>query len=356
MENISSKDESTREGYRYVIANFENFWLEKFGNANYVSELKEMDNEGIFDILQSWINWNSKLSPSSTRSYFGKLKKFLYHVGIKLDKQDIDEELSFRHKIQEEKYGLTLDDIQTITDDMMYRHRTLFICQLSSLMRIGEIVQLRKKNLISDKQNIVVKIPSHIAKFKKARTTYFSKEASKLLRPLLREKNDNDLVFGTNENKYSSKSNIQQVLRHALARTGRDMKKGEKEKYNLINTHSFRAYGITKLSRHDPNFAKKIAGQRGYLDEYDRINDDEKFALYQKFEIDLIIDNSEKQKAEITRLESEKSELKKLEETKKKQQEHFIEMTTQQKDFISSMERKLAEMGKEIKELKKTNL
>ena len=77
----------------------------------------------------------------------------------------------------------------------------------------------------------------------------------------------------------------------------------------MINTHSFRAYGITKLSRHDPNFAKKLAGQKGYLLKYDRMTNEEKLAIYQKFEVDLIIDDSEKQKAEIQALQEEKSEL-----------------------------------------------
>ena len=286
-----------------AINNFENFCMEKYGKADFVSELKEYDNDALFDFLQSWINWNNKLLPSTTRILFSRIKKYLYHRGVKLHQQDINEELEFRTQIQEERYGLTLNDIQTIIKNMRYKHKTQFICQLSSLMRIGELTQLRKKHLISDKQNIIVKIPATIAKLKKGRTTFFSKEASTLLRPLLRKIEDNDLVFGI-----KSDVNVAQILRRVLKKTGLDMKYESSGDY-MINTHSFRAYGITKLSRHDPNFAKKIAGQKGYLDQYDRITDEEKLTLYQKFEDDLIIDDSEKQKAEIKRLESEKSEL-----------------------------------------------
>jgi len=171
------------------------------------------------------------------------------------------------------------------------------MCQLSGLMRIGEIVQLRKKHLILDKQNIIVKIPTTIAKFNKARTTYFSKEASLLLRPKLRTLEDNDLIFASNENSRYAEINAEQKLRRAIIKVGLDMRYTSTDRY-CINTHSFRAYGITKLSRHDPNFAKKIAGQKGYLLQYDRIDDDEKLALYQKYELDLIIDNTAKLKAE----------------------------------------------------------
>ncbi len=74
---------------------------------------------------------------------------------------------------------------------------------------------------------------------------------------------------------------------------------------NDINTHSFRAYGITKLSRHDPNFAKKLAGQKGYLDQYDRMSDDEKLELYQKYEYELTIDQTKKDKVKIEQLQED---------------------------------------------------
>ena len=61
------------------------------------------------------------------------------------------------------------------------------MCQLTAGMRIGELVQLRKKHLILDTERITVKIPTTIAKFDKARTTFFSKEAGVLLRTILKK-------------------------------------------------------------------------------------------------------------------------------------------------------------------------
>ncbi len=274
--------------------------------ADFVSKLKDYELDAVFDVLQSWINWNGKLAPSSMRILFSRIKKYFYHRGggVKIHRQDINEKLEFRTSIQEERHGLALVDIQTILKTMRYKHKVQFMCQLSSLMRIGELTQLRKKHLIADKENIIVKIPATIAKLKKGRTTFFSKEASRLLRPMLRKINDEDLVFGI-----KAETSVAQVLRRTLEKTGLNMKYESSGDY-MINTHSFRAYGITKLSRHDSNFAKKIAGQKGYLDQYNRITDEEKLALYQQFEDDLIIDDSEKQKAEIIKLEGEKFELK----------------------------------------------
>jgi len=310
LERISSKDKEVQDGIKAMMRNFENFSMEKYDKLDIIPDMKEMKTEDVFDVLQSWINWNQTISPGTVKGYFSKLKSYLHYNGIKLHPQDVKEELEFKRVVEEELYPLTRDDIQTIVKTLRYKQKTQYICQSSSLMRIGEMVQLRKKHLISDKKNIIVKIPATITKFKKGRTTFFSKEASRLLRPILQKIDDNDLVFGSTDNPKHAKINSQLTLRKAIERTGLNMKYESTGRY-MINTHSFRAYGITKISRHDPNFAKKLAGQKGYLLQYDRMTDDEKLNLYLKFEVDLVIDDSAKKQAELDKVYKEKSELEK---------------------------------------------
>jgi len=110
----------------------------------------------------------------------------------------------------------------------------------------------------------------------------------------------------------------------------------------MINTHSFRAYGITKLSRHDPNFAKKIAGQKGYLDQYDRITDEEKLNLYMKYEEDLAIDNSAKKQAELDK-----------EREKRKEIEKQLEQNILAQDEVYRLGKVTENMQQQIDELKK---
>ena len=185
-----------------------------------------------------------------------------------------------------------------------------------------------------------------------------------MLRPRLRKLNENNLVFGTTSNKEYAKQNIEQTLRRTLVRTGLDMKYESTGRF-LINTHSFRAYGITKLSRHDPNFAKRLAGQKYYLMEYDRLNSDaEKLELYKKYEIDLIVDNTAKLKAGNKKLEKEKNELKqiKVEKTKQKEQidrlaKKITEMKTLEEkvnDLENFKEEMRREFMGEIKNLEQT--
>lgn len=340
-ERISSQTLGSQEGFFIAIDNFEKYSMEKHGKVNIIPDLKRMDDESLYDILQDWVNWNRSRSPSTVKIYFSRLKKYLHYMGLKLHDQDIKNELDFRAIVDDELYGLTLDDIQKIFKQMRYKTKVQFICQLSGLMRIGETVQLRKKHLVLGHENIIVKIPSHIAKFKKARTTFFSKEASRMLRPMIRNMDDNDLLFATNDNSRYAELNSEQILRRTLKKIGLDMKY-ESTGRNMINTHSFRAYGITKLSRHDPNFAKKIAGQKGYLLQYDRITDEEKLALYQKYEIDLIIDDTAKLKEENKRLDVEKNELIKEVEARS--------LRERTKDYISKeeVEKMMSDLKKEL--------
>ena len=363
------KDTKTQRSYVISLNNLENFSLEKHAKSDCIPELKKATEEEVFDFLQAWINWNKKLSARTVKGYFSQVKRYLHYRGIKLHVEDIKAELDFKNVVNEELYPLSLEDIQTIFKEINYKAKVTFMCQMSALMRIGETVQLRKKHLILDKQNIIVKIPASIAKFKKGRTTFFSKKASKLLRPILRVLNDDDLVFGSSENDFHAELNISQTLRRILIKVGLDMKYESTGRF-MINTHCFRAYSLTKISRHDPNFAKKIAGQKGYLLQYDRMTDKEKLELYQKFEIDLVIDNTEKLKAEnenkaktitelevkskrITFLEREfkklveaKDEGKKIEEAAEK---YWTEDPEGAKNFLKEFRKGLAEYEKKRK-------
>ncbi|MCH7649474.1 MAG: tyrosine-type recombinase/integrase [Thaumarchaeota archaeon] len=279
-------------------------------------------NETVFDILQNWINWN-KIAPSSLKTYFIRLNTFLHYKGIKLDSRDIKSELIFPKVLEEELYPLQVEDIGKILSVANYDKRGMYLAQISSGMRIGEIVQIRKKDLVLDSKRIIVKIPAKITKTKQARTTFLSTEAEKMIRHRLKKLDDDDLVWGNNP--IPLNNDIAEIanLHRYLSKCGLDMKY-DSGQYK-INTHSFRAFFITKMSRHDPNFAKKLAGQKGYLLQYDRMTDKEKLDKYLEFEKDLIIDPTERQKARISDLEKNEEKIQeltiKLKEYRKEQEQ-----------------------------------
>ena len=303
----------TQNGIKTALDNFEKFGLEKYNTDDLATELKLVEDEVLFDTMQEWINW-STVAPSTLALYFSRIKDYLYYRGVKISQQDVKHELKFPHKIEEEFYGITREEINTIFRYLSFKYRLIFTCQSSALMRIGETLQLRKKHLETENEegiplkNIIIHIPAPIAKFKKARTTFLSTEASKMLRPVLKKLDDDDLVFTTQENYVYAELSAGQALRRALVQSHLDMRY-ESTDYFKINTHSFRAFGITKMARIDENLSKKLSGQKGYLLQYDRLKDPEKLEIYKKCEVDLLIDNTQVQQAKITKLKEENNKL-----------------------------------------------
>ena len=86
---------------------------------------------------------------------------------------------------------------------------------------------------------------------------------------------------------------------------------------NVITTHSFRAFFITKVSRKDPNLAKHFAGQKGYLLQYDRQTDAEKLAIYIKLEPLLLVSDKARDQEKIRKLEQENARMRKFENLKR---------------------------------------
>jgi len=273
-KKMQTKDPKTLVSYKITLNSFESFLSEH--NHTITSETAE-------DIVQDYVNWFTLThAPRTVWNYYSRIRKYLRHLGFHIDEIELP-------KIPEkELYPLKLADIHRIFQELSYKDVTLFLTQIQAGLRIGESVQLRKKHFLHDYDRLVLKIPPNIAKFKRGRTVVIGKEAGDRIKQILKKIDDNDLVFGTGENPISSRVNKEATLRNTLIKIGLDMKYEDTGRFQ-INTHSFRAYFITRVSRHDPNLAKKLSGEKGYLLQYDRLTDEEYVENYLKFEADLTI-------------------------------------------------------------------
>jgi len=257
LENLKP---GSRRVFKTVFTNFEKFCKEKYQRnmEELVREFLKVEQTAIFNTLQEWVNFNNEKAPKTITMWFSCLCKYLRHRGVNLT--NIKDNINFRSYIEEEKYPLTLEDIQKILGVAGYGMKLRLLTQLSSGMRRGEMLQLRKKDLIIG-ERIIIKIPARIAKFNKARTTFVSSEVQRMLIPLLKKLNDNDLVFGSVGVKDKNiGDSYEQNLTRYLEKLNLDMRY-ESTGYHKINTHSFRAWFITKVSRHDENIAKKLSVQ-----------------------------------------------------------------------------------------------
>jgi len=332
-EKISHKAKGTQESYGTLLNKWEEFSLEKFNNKDIISELKLVEENTLWDTLQDWINWNDAKGqmPQVNKFRFSLLKKYLHHRGIRIFKEDIEENLDFPTVVEEEPYPLSIEDIQLIIQNASYKKKVMYLCMISSGMRIGETCQLKPKHLDLEKKRIMIKIPTSIAKYNRSRKTFFSREASKLLKPILKKLDDDDLIFGTHDNpKYAETNEIQQ-LKRLLEKIG--LYEKQENGHGKITSHSFRAFFITKVSRFDRDLAHFLAGQKNkmYLPRYDRLTDDEKLELYLKIEPELIIDDSTKKQTELNQLKQNQVN---QEQLKKEMKDELKQELLEELDFF----------------------
>ena len=301
-QKIQSYPMATQNAKDSVKRNFERFCQENFQRSmeEVILEMKQAEEEAVFDTIQEWINWNDK--PQSIRTYFSYLNPYLYYRGIKITTLDIKLNLNFGKVTQEELHPLSEEEYRKILDVASYDNKALYLLIGSSGMRPTEAIHITKNDVEFDKERWVIHVPAKWTKKKRAKTTFCSIEAQKFLKPIIKRKNDNETWFNTH-----STTAVDITFGRYCEKIGLNKKYGTGR--NQINPMSFRSYFISKISRHDPNLAKKWAGQKGYLLQYDRLEAQEMLQKYIEFEPDLIIDTTEKLKAENEKLEKEKSEL-----------------------------------------------
>lgn len=300
---IETLKASTKRGIKNTKRQFEAFCLDQGSSLEEaIEEMKITKNKkDIFKALQSWVNWLNRngISESTIPIYFSHLRTFLYYNGIPITDQERKKEIKYPKILEDEKHGLTVEEIKQIMNVISPKRKALYMMLLSSGLRIGEAVQLQNKDLELVGKNFMINVRGEYTKTGKGRKCFMSIEATRMVLPIW--KRTNELIFGTN--KEMEKSCMAEHVRFNAYRE----KTGLLEKYGhsthfYISLHSFRAYFVTKVSRHDHNLAKRLAGQKSYLENYDRLSPQEKLEIYKKAEPSLFIYEQKPQSEEIQEL------------------------------------------------------
>jgi len=264
----SKESQNTKRTNDHNLRNFEKFCQSKFNATSdeIMLEASRDGKEGIITVLQAWINWNldKKLLPRSIRSMASSVKtKFYKNGGIILNKEDM-KNLKFGKILKEARGIITADMIENLINHADKQRKALYLLQSCSAMRIGELLQLRKKHFDFSKDRIQVNLSASMTKSGESRITFVSKEAQKLLLPILKKLEDNDRVF---PNKIASEQ-------HAFRRISEIA--GFDETYETtgrckISTHTLRAFAITQMDKLNLfGFGHIIAGHGFYMKTYNR--------------------------------------------------------------------------------------
>lgn len=343
-ERLATIPEQTRRNKMYAIKVFEDFVRENYNKTiqDVIEELqmirktKDQDvyDEALYGMLQEWINWNEKVGRGNytIKVLFSNLRKYLFHVGIKTHEQDTKEFLRFGKKSREERYPLSQDTFKQIINGFARspRLQALFLALGSSGMRIGEALNLQKKDLDFTTKRIKVNINTD-TKTRTGRTTYLSKETEKILRPLVEKLDSDDYIFSRKNQRLHDQS-VRKSLNRLLDRI-EFTDTYQSNNFRKITSHSFRAYFFTKAARkHGENYAHRIVGHGGYLMQYDRMTEDEKLEMYLELEPELAIFEQAKNELEISRLREKvdvidelKQEVQKLRKAQAKSDKKIVE-------------------------------
>ena len=325
FENCLVLDPRTLANKKQVLKQFSKFCKEKYKESDeeVLNDLmKQNQDERIInaiDVIQLFVNYLSKkVSALTVKTYAGHVYGYFNYRGIKLTSLD-RKIVRYPREIKEEKFPLSKDDIKSILDNSSYRRKTLYFVLLSSGMRIGETITLRKKDFDISGKRIMINIPAIFTKTKKSRRTFVSLEAGPYLMKRLEEIEDNDLVFGTNKKQSSVISEVTEtkLFSKLIDKIFPNLERYESGR-RKISLHSFRAFFITQAVRTvSDSFAHTLAGQEGYLKVYKRYDKEALLEDYLKLEPELFIIkesslSDQSKDKEIEELKTEMKNMKKM--------------------------------------------
>lgn len=341
LERIGVMAQSTQNAVKSAMNLFENFCQAQLKSSSdqifeEINGLKgEQKERTAFDILQDFINyldrqnltaWTIKLTVLRVKPYFS------YRAMLKIHSEDIRSELRFPKNIKRRPEPLSVETIQKVLEHSSPERKALYLLLVSSGMRIGEAVQLRKRDIEQFGGRLKVSIRAKYTKTRQPRITFLSKEAESHLRPILDNIGPDKLVFGTNEKPSQAVQNEETYFLRLREKIG------YQEKYesgtSKVTIHALRSYFITKCEKINDGLGHSLAGHDRYMQSYERFTDEELLGFYLKAEPELTISEEE-------RLRTENMVNK---ERQKENEQKIIE----QAEKIASLERQVANIWKEF--------
>lgn len=270
-----------------------------------------------------------KHNPSSIKKTIHVLRQYFEEFGhLEFSERKFRRMVRLPKKIDEDPEPFTKAEIRVFVDNAMPKRKALYMTLKDSGLRIGEAVQLRKRDIDITTNPVTLTIPATYTKTKKGRISFVTRETKPFLERIMSELDDDDRVFGVNDSKRRSVVNEEVCwirVRDKLGFTDRYESNGRHKK----NMHSLRAFCATQLAEaYGEEFAHGFIGHKGYLKQYIR-NKDKLAEKYLRAENSLMIYESVEvveQTDKVEKLEKAVIELQKLYALKEKTESEVREL------------------------------
>jgi len=323
-EKISKLSKKTRDNINASRHSFEKFCIEYYDGRKADEIFEELclhkgndQIEALRGVLQNWIDWQYKNGSltTSVQQYLSKIKRVFSHHGIRIHLEDFEEPLEFKPKIKEELHQLTVEEIQAILKQSSPKKIGFYIALSCTGARPSELLQVRKKDVDTTQKRIKIRLEAENVKTRSGRSIWLTKEAGSYLMMKLKNLEDDDLVWGTNENVSFAEKNESTQFSKRCDKAG-FTEKYKSNNFRKITLYSFRSFFFGIASDvHREGYAHRMIGHGGYLPQYDRISDEKKLEWFLELEPKLII-NEETRLREENRLKEQ--QIKELESDKRR--------------------------------------
>jgi integrase len=312
----------------------------------YQSWFEAGDIQSICTSIQSWIRfcsqdqpevrqrrhmkWKAKKS-SSIKSYWTPIKDYLRIChGIRIMAEDVKDYLKFSKDTKQEPEPLELEHIKLILAHAEPRRRALYYVLLTSAMREGEGLSLKRSNFKTDVRPIRIHLHAKDTKMKESRDTFITEEAWERVKPIYDAVKEGEYLFhdyilgervSSNVESYKvipkpTPTPIHDAVRNESRHFLRLREKiGEKyghknpcdefpegtgvlKRYEdsvrfCVHIHAMRAYCMTVAEGvHGNNYAHALGGHSSYLGQYIRKSEKQKAKMYLELEKHLLLESS----------------------------------------------------------------
>jgi integrase len=230
-----------------------------------------------------------KKHPNTVRHYIGIMVLYFEdQFKVETSRTILKKRLNLPTVEEEDPQPFTKEEVRKVIDHASSDRKVLYMTLKDSGMRIGETCQLRKSDFDTTGETIKINIKAKYTKEKKAHSTFVTRETKPMLLQRLESLEDNDLVFGTNEDIDTAVNNEEQAFYYLRDKLGLTEKYTHNGRYKKT-LHSFRSYCATQASRAlDDNWAHALLGHKQYLQQYIR-NQEDYVKFYERTEPRLMI-------------------------------------------------------------------
>ncbi len=318
-EKLANKSQSSIAHFTIAIKTLDKTCVEEYSVKDFdevINDVIKIDvdqrEEEITSVLQQWVNRLAKTKTFNTiKVEFSAINNYLKYYKIR---GEFSDEIKFPQNIQEERYAISVDEIQKIVEAVKPKQKCYYLCLISSGCRPVEIIGLKKKDFFWTGKRYGARIPAILTKKKMSRTTFFSKECTFTLKRLLEKVEDDQTIFTKNPILKNARTSEDRVLCRHLEKLGMDYK-FETTGYSKINLYCFRGYFFTRAIRlFNEDIAHAMIGHGAYLQQYQRRNEEEKEELFDELEPELLVFDQTKNKEKIRKLQTANTKISELEQ------------------------------------------